>query len=75
MREISDFQAEFQQAILNRKLYPEADTFFAMTGARYFYLSSSAVKEIALLNGDLSGLVPKAVETALKTKYREKSGK
>jgi len=68
LRELSDFEAEFQQALVNRKLSPEIDTVFIMTQPRYFYLSSSMIKEIASLNGPLHEFVPEPVEKALRKK-------
>jgi pantetheine-phosphate adenylyltransferase len=61
LRAVSDFEYEFQMANMNRKLYPEAETFFLMTGNDYFYVSSSLVKEVAQLGGCLEGLVPELV--------------
>jgi pantetheine-phosphate adenylyltransferase len=61
LRAVSDFEYEFQMANMNRKLYPNAETFFLMTGNDYFYVSSSLVKEVAGLGGCLDGLVPQSV--------------
>jgi len=72
LREVTDFHAEFRQAIMNRKLAPEIETVFVMTNPKYFYISSSTVKEIALLGADVSGFVPKEVEAALKRKIKRK---
>ena len=72
LRELSDFESEFQQAIVNRKLFPQVDTVFIMTAARYLYVSSSMVKEIASLHGSLEKFVPKAVEKALRKKFQGK---
>lgn len=72
LREVSDFQFEFQQAMTNRKLDNRMETIFVMTDEKYFYLSSSLVKELARLNGYLSGFVPKEVEQALKKKLKAK---
>lgn len=69
LRELSDFEYEFQQALVNRQLYREADTVFVMTSAKYFYVSSSLVKEIAKFNGDLDECVPKPVKKALQAKF------
>lgn len=69
LREISDFEIEFQQATINRKLAPEIETVFVMTGAKFFYLNSSMVKEIASMKGNLECFVPKNVETALRKKF------
>lgn len=68
LRQLSDFEYEFQQAIVNRKLNPEIETVFIMTDARYFYLSSTVVREVARLGGCVSTFVPKVVERALKEK-------
>jgi pantetheine-phosphate adenylyltransferase len=57
LRAVSDFEYEFQMALANRKLNPEVDTVFLMTSSQYMYLSSSIVKEIALMGGDISGFV------------------
>jgi pantetheine-phosphate adenylyltransferase len=69
LRAVSDFEYEFQMALLNRRLQPEVETIFLMTAAEYSYLSSSIVKEIARLGGDIVGLVPEAVRSALLIKY------
>ena len=70
LRALADFEYEFQFAHMNRRLAPELDTVFLMTDERNFYVSSSLVKEVASLGGDVSGLVPPAVEAALKEKYK-----
>jgi len=72
LRQLSDFESEFQQATVNRKLAPGIDTVFVVTNAKYFYLSSSVVKEIASLNGKIDCFVPKPVETALRKKFPKK---
>ncbi|MAG18246.1 MAG: pantetheine-phosphate adenylyltransferase [Candidatus Diapherotrites archaeon] len=69
LRETSDFPAEFQHAIVNRKLDPEIETVFVMTNAEYFYITSGIVKEVAMYNGKLDTFVPKQVESKLKAKY------
>ena len=69
LRAVSDFEYEFQMANMNRKLYPEAETLFLMTGQRYFYVSSRMVREIASLNGCLNGLVPDHVALRLQRKF------
>jgi pantetheine-phosphate adenylyltransferase len=66
LRAVSDFEYEFQMAHMNKKLYPELDTVFMMTGEKYFYVSSNIVKEIATLGGDISDLVHSAVEKELR---------
>jgi pantetheine-phosphate adenylyltransferase len=68
LRAVSDFEYEFQQAQINRRLCPEIDTVFIMTSTDYSYLSSSVVKEIARHGGAVAGLVPAAVEEALRLK-------
>ena len=69
LRELSDFEHEFQQALINRKLYPKADTVFVMTSPRYFYVSSSMVREISSLGGSVKEFVPAPVEAALEKKF------
>jgi pantetheine-phosphate adenylyltransferase len=68
LRAISDFEAEFQMALINKKLAPDIETMFMMTNNRYSYLSSSIVKEVARLGGDFSPLVPDTVVVKLKRK-------
>lgn len=65
LRAVSDFEYEFQMANMNRKLYPEAETFFLMTGQDFFYVSSRLVKEVGALGGCLTGLVPENVQKRL----------
>jgi len=69
LRAVSDFEFEFQMALLNRNLAPEVDTLFLMTAARHAFLSSSSVKEIASLGGSVSDLVPPDVEGRLREKF------
>ncbi len=61
LRAISDFEYEFQMAHMNKKLAPEVDTVFMMTGERYSYISSNIVKEIASFGGKIDDLVPPLV--------------
>lgn len=68
LRAVSDFEYELQMALMNRRLQPEIETIFLMTGAEYSYLSSSIVKEIARLGGAVEGLVPDCVEQRLRQK-------
>ncbi len=68
LRAISDFEMEFQMALLNRKLYNDAETLFLMTSTEYSYLSSSMVKEVFYMEGSISKFVPKCVEIAMKQK-------
>ena len=61
LRAISDFEYEFQMAHMNKKLAPEVDTVFMMTGERYSYISSNIAKEIASFGGKIDDLVPPLV--------------
>lgn len=72
LRAVSDFEVEFQMANMNRKLHPEVETVFMMTGEDYFFVSSNLVREVAMFGGDVEGLVPPNVLAALKTKYAKK---
>ena len=72
LRAVSDFDYEFQMAAMNRQLAPDIETLFLMTSLPFAYLSSSIVKEIALLNGDLEGLVPDLVAEQLRRKVAER---
>jgi pantetheine-phosphate adenylyltransferase len=74
LRAIADFEYEFQFAHMNRRLAPEIDTMFLMTAEEHFYVSSSLVKEVASLGGDVAGLVPDAVRLALARKLATPSG-
>ncbi len=69
LRALADFEYEFQFAHMNRRLAPNIDTMFFMTDERNHYVSSSLVKEVASLGGDVTGLVPPAVVAALGAKY------
>jgi pantetheine-phosphate adenylyltransferase len=69
LRAVSDFEFEFQMALMNRNLAPEIETVFMMTGAEFSYLSSSIVKELAAMGGPIRGLVPEAVERELTKKF------
>jgi len=69
LRAVSDFEFEFQMALMNRKLDAEVETIFLMPKEEYTYLSSRIVKEIARLGGDVSGLVPACVAKALRRKF------
>jgi pantetheine-phosphate adenylyltransferase len=71
LRAISDFEYEFQMAHMNKKLAPEVDTVFMMTGERYSYISSNIVKEIAGFGGKIDDLVPARV----REQVLEKMGK
>jgi pantetheine-phosphate adenylyltransferase len=71
IRAISDFEYEFQMALMNRRLAPTIETVFMMPAEEYSYVSSRLVKEVATLGGDIVGLVPKGVETRLYERVRE----
>lgn len=70
LRAVSDFESELQMAHTNRKMVPDVDTVFFMTALEHSYLSSSLVKEIAQLGGDVTGMVPAAVERRLAARAR-----
>ncbi|MBR4621919.1 MAG: pantetheine-phosphate adenylyltransferase [Ruminococcus sp.] len=65
LRAVSDFEYEFQQALANKKLFPGAETVFLTTSTQNMYLSSSMVKEIARLGGDISDFVPPQIRSAI----------
>ena len=68
LRAVSDFESEMQMAHTNRKMEPAVDTVFFMTALEHSYLSSSLVKEIAGLGGDVSAMVPRAVDRRLRSR-------
>ncbi len=70
LRAVSDFEYEFQMALANKKLYPDAETVFLTTSAENMYLSSSVVKEIASLGGDISGFVPEQILEDIKSRLK-----
>ncbi len=72
LRAISDFEFEFQMALMNRKLDDSIETLFLMPKEEYTYLSSRIVKEIARLGGDIDSFVPAAVSIALGEKFAAK---
>lgn len=74
LRAVSDFEYEFQMALMNQQLNPELETLFMMPNVRYTFLSSSMVKEVAALGGSVQGLVPALVEQKLYEKYAAKPG-
>ena len=74
LRAVSDFEFEFQLALMNRKLDERIETIFMMPKDTYTFLSSRIVKEIARLGGDVSSFVPAHVETALKKKLQGQKG-
>ncbi len=70
LRAVSDFEYEFQMALMNRKLRKNVQTVFLMTGLRWIFISSSIVKEAARFGGDIRGMVPDMVADKLKEKFR-----
>lgn len=70
LRAISDFEYEFQMAMMNHRLKPQLETFFMMTGETEFYTSSRLVKEVVSLGGNVSGLVPDNVLRKLQEKFK-----
>ncbi len=70
LRAVSDFEFEFQMALMNRRLAMDIETVFMMPSEEFSYLTSTIVKEISSLGGSVKGLVPQAVEKALKKKFR-----
>ncbi len=69
MRAVSDFEYEFQLALMNRKLNREIQTVFLMTGLRWIFISSSIIKEAASFGGNINGMVPPIVSRKLKEKF------
>ncbi len=66
LRAVTDFENEFQMAQLNHQMFPQVETLFMMTAPEYAYISSSAVREIAVLKGDVSQLIPKVILNEVK---------
>lgn len=75
LRAVSDFESEFEQAQLNRKLFPEVETVFIMASSEHMFLSSSAVREIAGFGGDVRGLVPDGILETVREIYSRPGGK
>jgi len=69
LRAVTDFEYEFQLAMMNRRLEPEIETVFLMTGLRWVFLSSSILKEAAIHGGNIEGMVPEIVYHKLREKY------
>jgi pantetheine-phosphate adenylyltransferase len=69
MRAISDFEYEFQLALMNRRLNRKVETVFLMTGLRWIFTSSSIIKEAARFGGDIDDMVPPVVSERIKEKY------
>jgi pantetheine-phosphate adenylyltransferase len=74
LRAVSDFEFEFQMALMNRRLSRSLEVAFLMPSQQYTYLNSTLVREIARLGGNITGLVPKGVEQRLRAKLRATAG-
>src|SRR3954463_10204344 len=72
LRALSDFETEFQMALMNRRLSPSVETVFMMPAEQYTYISSRLIKEVFSLGGQVRGLVPEIVVTRLQEKQRGK---
>jgi pantetheine-phosphate adenylyltransferase len=72
LRAVSDFEYEFQMALMNNKLDDSIETLFMMTNAQYSYLSSSSVKQVAMFGGCIKGLIPDPIINNVISKIREK---
>ena len=70
LRAVSDFEYEFQMALMNRHLEPTLETVFMMPAEQYTYLSSRLIKEVFRLGGEVRGLVPPVVEERMRTKQK-----
>jgi pantetheine-phosphate adenylyltransferase len=70
LRAVSDFEYEFQLALMNRRLNRDVQTVFLMTGMRWIFTSSSIIKEAAQFGGNINGMVPPEVNKRLKEKFR-----
>lgn len=70
LRTVSDFEYEATMAFMNKNLLPDVDTIFVMSRPEYIFISSSGVKEAALLGGDVSSMVPETVEKRLREKIK-----
>lgn len=72
LRALSDFEYEFQRALLMKKVEPDLETVFIMTGTQYSYISSTGIRELACFGGILDGMVPAYVEKRLKERFKDK---
>lgn len=71
IRAVSDFEYEFMMALMNRRLYAEAETVFLTPKEEFTYLSSRVIKEVVALGGDVTGLVPEPVRLRLEARFRK----
>ncbi len=74
LRAVLDFDYEFQIALMNKKMAPDLETIFILTGEKYSYLSSTLIKELASYGAELKNLVPDQVESALHEKFYRNRG-
>lgn len=74
LRAVTDFDYEYQMALMNRRLTPEIETVFLVPAEQYTYVSSRLVKEISYLGGTIKGLVPDAVEKKMREKFHQGRG-
>ena len=72
LRALSDFEYEFQRALLMKKVEPRIETVFIMTSTQYSYISSTGIRELACFGGKLDDMVPDYVEQKLKEKFADK---
>ena len=72
IRAVSDYELDWQMALMNRRLRPEIETVFLVAGEEYSFISSNLVKEVAALGGNVSGIVPPLVEQRLRKKIPPK---
>ncbi len=75
LRAVSDYEKECQMALINKRLNPDLETFFLPASEKYMYLSSSAVKELALFGADLSAFAPREIIGEIEAKYEGKGRK
>lgn len=74
LRTMTDFDYEMQMALMNKKLNKDKETMFMMTNSKYSYLSSTAIKQVALFRGNLEGLIPGELEDEIRLRAREFEG-
>ena len=72
LRALSDFEYEFQRALLMKKVEPDIETVFIMTSTKYSFISSTGIRELACFGGKLDDMVPAYVEQKLKEKFKDK---
>jgi pantetheine-phosphate adenylyltransferase len=71
LRSVTDFEYELQQAQMLKHIAPDLETVFILTGQEYYFVSSSGIRELALFEGNIHGLVPECVEAAVERRMRE----